>query len=228
MASPPTLAMPKSRILTKSLSSPRCDEEDVVGLEVAVDDAARVRRAERRRRSAARCGTMRGDRDGLAARRSTLGQRAARRGTPSRSTSSRRAARRSRRCRRCAGCRCVDAAFASCRKRSSDLRVARQVGAQHLDRDLLVDDLVARAVHDAHAAFAEQRLDLVAAVERRADERVASDCAGYASTRHADRRTRLSIDPAAPTSLQSRVARSSACCAAKEPRVPARALRPAL
>ena len=66
----------------------------------------------------------------------------------------------------------LDAAFASCRKRSVISRSLRHVGAQHLDRDPLVDDLVAGEVDDAHPAFAEQPLDLVAVVDGRADVRI--------------------------------------------------------
>ena len=52
------------------------------------------------------------------------------------------------------------------------LVVARHVAAQHLDGDLLVDDLVAGRVDDAHPAFAEDPLDDVAAVDRLADVRI--------------------------------------------------------
>ena len=57
-------------------------------------------------------------------------------------------------------------------KAVGDLFLARHVGAQDFDGDLLVDDLVPREVDDSHAAFAENRLDLVAAVEGRSDVRV--------------------------------------------------------
>ena len=46
--SPVSLAMPKSSSLTKFLSPPRGQQVDVLGLEVAVDDALGVRRGERR------------------------------------------------------------------------------------------------------------------------------------------------------------------------------------
>jgi hypothetical protein len=53
-----------------------------------------------------------------------------------------------------------------------DLLVARHVGAQHLHRDLLRDDLVARAVDDAHPAFADHLFDLVAMIERGPEVRI--------------------------------------------------------
>ncbi|MEZ4308486.1 MAG: hypothetical protein R3F14_10630 [Polyangiaceae bacterium] len=55
LASPVTLAMPKSRILTKSLSEPRVMRKMLMGLEIAANDAARVRGGE------AVCGDHRGD-----------------------------------------------------------------------------------------------------------------------------------------------------------------------
>ena len=48
--------MPKSSTLTRSPPAPRVgDEEDVLRLEIAVDDALLVRGGERRWRSGARC-----------------------------------------------------------------------------------------------------------------------------------------------------------------------------
>src|SRR5205814_2163636 len=42
----------------------------------------------------------------------------------------------------------------------------REFGTDHLERDLLVELAVARAIHRAHPAGAEQREDVVAAGER--------------------------------------------------------------
>ena len=66
-----------------------------------------------------------------------------------------------------------------------DLRVARHLGPQHLDRHLLVEQPVVRAVDDAHAALAELRLDLVAAGDHGAEaqRRGESAAAGEAGLR---------------------------------------------
>ena len=50
-----------------------------------------------------------------------------------------------------------------------DLAILCQIGAEDLHGDLLVDHLVAREIDEAHPAFAEQLLDLVAVVEGGAD-----------------------------------------------------------
>ena len=50
--------------------------------------------------------------------------------------------------------------------------VLRQRRVEELERDVAADELVARAVHRAHAAHAEQLLDHVAAGDGGADERV--------------------------------------------------------
>ncbi len=64
------------------------------------------------------------------------------------------------------------AARASWRKRSVISVSLRHLAAQDLDGDLLVDDLVAPGVDDAHPAFAEHALDQVAAIDGLADVRV--------------------------------------------------------
>ncbi len=45
------------------------------------------------------------------------------------------------------------------------LRVAGELGAQHLERDPGAGELVMRAQHDAHAAAAEHAVDLVAVID---------------------------------------------------------------
>ena len=73
--------------------------------------------------------------------------------------------RRPRRTRGC-GTRCVcetlRASLISERKRRASSRLVRELGAQHLDRDRLVEHPVARLVDDAHAALAQHGQDLVA------------------------------------------------------------------
>ena len=54
-----SLAMPKSSTFTKSAMPRRLHEEDVLGLQVAVNDRLLVRRAERRRDLARRCAAPR-------------------------------------------------------------------------------------------------------------------------------------------------------------------------
>ena len=51
--------------------------------------------------------------------------------------------------------------------------VLGQRRVEELERDVAADELMARAVHRAHAADAEQRFDHVAAGDDRADERIA-------------------------------------------------------
>ena len=163
--------MPKSRILTKSVSAPRVTSVDVVGLEIAVDDAARVRGRE----PVAICLPMWQMRS--TGRRAAPRRRAGSGSCPSRNSITKYVEPSGRSPKSEMSTMCGlpmrDAAFASWRKRSRISRSLREVGAQHLDRDLLVDDLVAGEVDDAHAALAEELLDLVAVVEGRADVRVA-------------------------------------------------------
>ena len=54
-----------------------------------------------------------------------------------------------------------------------DLAIARHVDAQNLERNALADRLVLRGVNHAHAAFADDALDRVTAVEDLARIRVA-------------------------------------------------------
>ena len=161
-----TLAMPKSRILTKSWSAAALDEKDVVGLEIAVNDPALVRGGESIGDLSRDVGEpSHGHRprlfEHLAERLAVeplhdevggaVGQL-----TEVRDVDDVRIA--DRRC----GLRFLQEAV-------GDLLVARHVGAQDLDGHLLVDDLVAREVDDAHPAFAEHRLDAVAAVDGGSD-----------------------------------------------------------
>ena len=49
----------------------------------------------------------------------------------------------------------------------AEVRLAAQVGANQLERDDAIDEHVARAVDDAHAAFAEARFEAIAPGDRR-------------------------------------------------------------
>ena len=97
-----SLAMPKSSTLTKSAIAVARDEEDVVGLEVAVDDAVRVRRRERAADAAAMC-SARGERRARPRRaRAAVPRLLALEELHDEVGRARRRARRSRGCRRCA------------------------------------------------------------------------------------------------------------------------------
>ena len=61
-----------------------------------------------------------------------------------------------------------------------DLLVAREVPAEDLDGDLLVDELVFAPIDDAHAAFTERLLHEVPPVDGLADVRVGLDQPGAA------------------------------------------------
>ena len=53
-----------------------------------------------------------------------------------------------------------------------DLRLARHLGVEHLDRHALAHERVLGLVHRAHAAFTEEALDPVALADHGADQRL--------------------------------------------------------
>ena len=153
-------ATPKSRTLTKSRSPAPAAEMDVAGLDVAVHDAELVGARRARARPAARCAA-----------------RAAARAGPSPCSSS------SELALEVLHHHVDDAVFGLAEVGDVDdvlvvdlvggARLAEEALAQplvlgqrrvqELERDVATDELVARAVHRAHAARAEQLLDQVAA-----------------------------------------------------------------
>jgi len=70
------------------------------------------------------------------------------------------------------GCESAAAFFASRRKRSTNCSVVRGALVQDLDRDAPAELLVLGEVDVRHPAGAKLAHDLVAAIEKRADERV--------------------------------------------------------
>ena len=92
------------------------------------------------------------------------------------------------------------------------IRVARERARQDLDRDVAPELRVARPVHLAHAARAEQRLQVIAA-ERRAGhgraEQVGDHCAGMSSAGSA-RKPSSDSDSSSSDSTSRRSASSSA------------------
>ena len=95
----------------------------------------------------------------------------------------------------------LDAALRLVQEALDHLGVGRHVAAQDLDRDALVDDLVAPAVDDAHAAFAEELLDDVATVERLAEVGSTRCCDGrptvFGTVRPSDAVDRCARGPSA-------------------------------
>ena len=136
-------------------------EQDVLGLDVAVDDAARVRVARARRRPRGRSAARR--RPG-AASRGRAGRAATRpRRTASRSTGRPSASPESYSGRMCGCCR-LAVVWISRRNRSAPMR-GGELGPEHLDGDLAVVLEVVGEVDRGHAARAELALDAVAVRE---------------------------------------------------------------
>ena len=138
------------------------DEEHVVGLEVAMDDARFVRGLERRRdrprrsrapRSTAAAGCIRARSDSPCSHSITKKRRPSSSWPKSKMSTM-------------FGCPIWLTARASCTNRSIAFGFARELAADHLDRGALADQRMARAVDRAHAAFADLLLDPVVARER--------------------------------------------------------------
>ena len=145
------------------------EEEDVVGLEIAMNDLGVVRRAQRRgdleddlHAETGREGTARLDRAGerladellhdevrhVAVESSEVGD-----GDDVRMPHHRRRPRLPQEAR-------------------GEIGIAREIAPQHLEREEAIERPVAHAVHRAHAPFAEDARDLVAVVDDSPDQRV--------------------------------------------------------
>ena len=164
-----TLAMPKSRILTKSRCAVALDEHDVVGLEIAVDDAGGVRVLERAQDLA---------HDLRARARGGSGPAA----MPSDSDCAREELHHQE--QRAVGgaaevgdgddVRVGEAAggLGLALEAARELVLAAELGQQDLDREIAAHHHVLGAVDGAHAADADAADDAVALADDGADERI--------------------------------------------------------
>ena len=161
------------------------DEEDVLGLEIAVDDALVVRGAERARdlrrdphraRRRERRAVAGSPRRASSPSTNSITEYVMPSGVVPKSVTS-----------TMFGWPIRDAAFASCTNRRIVAVSRIDLALEHLDRERALDHRVARREHDAHAALADLALDEVAAVERLADELVVLALARLATRSSAPR-----------------------------------------